>query len=489
MILFTFSFECSAVSSEVLTGFNPPWMRLPSLARAQSRKHLQDEVECHGTEKYMKMQLDHFDLTNEGTFDLRYFVSDKYSTSLNPPILFYTGNEGDIVLFCNNSGLLWDMAPVFQAVVVFAEHRYYGKSLPFGKNSTKDPSHLKYLSSEQALADFAYVINKIKEEPGLAQSPVIAFGGSYGGMLAAWMRMHYPNIVAGAIAASAPIWNFVGQLRCDAPFEVITKDFDSSGEYCRSAIRGSWGSLDAMGKTEKGRQDITEGLRLCYPVETQDDVSVVKGWLMETWFNLAMVEYPYPANFLEPLPAYPIKSVCAAFTSPNATGAELLSQLKGALNVYYNFTGQATCFNTSQTNSGSVDDHGWGYQFCTEMVMPSCTNGVTDMFEPQSWDYDAYVKSCQNSYGVTPRPEWVKTYYWSKKIETASNIFFSNGALDPWSTGGVLRNITSTLTAFVIPEGAHHLDLRSKTDMDPPGLILARQMEYTAVKKWITEYK
>ena len=56
----------------------------------------------------------------------------------------------------------------------------------------RDPS---YLTIEQALADYATLISHIKAEYEGEGSPVIAFGGSYGGMLAAWLRAKYPNAV------------------------------------------------------------------------------------------------------------------------------------------------------------------------------------------------------------------------------------------------------------------------------------------------------
>ncbi len=55
-----------------------------------------------------------------------------------------------------------DLSQHFKALIVFIEHRYYGESLPFGADSYKDAQHLQYLSSRQALADFASVIPQIK---------------------------------------------------------------------------------------------------------------------------------------------------------------------------------------------------------------------------------------------------------------------------------------------------------------------------------------
>jgi surfactin synthase thioesterase subunit len=58
--------------------------------------------------------------------------------------------------------------------------------------------HVGFLNSAQALADYASLIAHIKSTSvGAANSPVIAFGGSYGGMLAAWLRIKYPHLIAG----------------------------------------------------------------------------------------------------------------------------------------------------------------------------------------------------------------------------------------------------------------------------------------------------
>lgn len=59
---------------------------------------------------------------------------------------------------------MWDNAQNFGAAIVFAEHRFYGKTLPFGNKSFTELDNIGYLSSEQALADFIDVVLYLKKQ-------------------------------------------------------------------------------------------------------------------------------------------------------------------------------------------------------------------------------------------------------------------------------------------------------------------------------------
>lgn len=63
-------------------------------------------------------------------------------------------------------------------------------------------------------------------------------------------------------------------------------------------------------------------------------------------------------------------------------------------------------------------------QACTEMVMPMCTDGVQDMFEPEEWNFQAFSDGCNFMFGVRPRADWAGTVYGGKDIASHSNIIF-----------------------------------------------------------------
>jgi len=133
---------------------------------------------------------------------------------------------------------MWENAKTFNAVLVFAEHRFYGKSLPPTPPAASGSGEQNpFLSHELALADYATLLAEVRRTlrpvattkrgmPEPALLPAVAFGGSYGGKLAGWLRMKYPNAVVGSIAASAPLLAFRGEgTGADA------NDWDSGSYY------------------------------------------------------------------------------------------------------------------------------------------------------------------------------------------------------------------------------------------------------------------
>lgn len=63
-----------------------------------------------------------------------------------------------------------------------------------------------YLTSQQALADLAYFVQNMNENYKLPNGTKwIAFGGSYAGSLAAWLRSKYSHLIHGAVSTSGPL--------------------------------------------------------------------------------------------------------------------------------------------------------------------------------------------------------------------------------------------------------------------------------------------
>ena len=63
--------------------------------------------------------------------------------------LWFVGADSGMRLsrrYLNATGIMWESAPAFGALLVFAEHRYYGLSKPYGRTLRQ---HMQFLTSEQ----------------------------------------------------------------------------------------------------------------------------------------------------------------------------------------------------------------------------------------------------------------------------------------------------------------------------------------------------
>ncbi|XP_058081778.1 uncharacterized protein LOC131229781 isoform X1 [Magnolia sinica] len=439
---------------------------------------------------YFTQQLDHFSFSNLPTFEQRFLINSVHwsGPDRTAPIFFYCGNEGDIEWFAENTGFVWEIAPRFGAMVIFAEHRYYGKSMPYGGKDAayKNADSLSHLTTEQAIADFGTLLTDLKRNLSAEHCPVVLFGGSYGGMLAAWMRLKYPHIAIGALASSAPILQFENIVPYETFYDIVSNDFRRETESCFQAIKESWDALETQGQNDGGLIHLSRKFHLCQNLNKTQELS---DWLSSAYSFLAMVDYPYPSSFMMPLPAYPIKEVCSKIDSyPN--GTDVLERIFAGVSIYYNYTGDVKCFDLGDDPHGMS---GWDWQACTEMVMPMSSSKENSMFPTYEFDYPSYQEQCLQSYGVKPRPRWITTEFGGHDLKTVlkkfgSNIIFSNGLLDPWSGGSVLQNVSESIVALVTKEGAHHIDLRAATNEDPDWLLAQRKAEIDLIKGWLYEY-
>ena len=123
----------------------------------------------------MTQPLDHFDALEPRTWRQRYFANTEHfdaAGSARPTLVFLcVGGEGppftpDVVTTGGpHCALAVEMAKTRGALVLALEHRFYGPSQPTGDLAV---ASLRFLSSEQALADLAAFVEFATAEFGLS---------------------------------------------------------------------------------------------------------------------------------------------------------------------------------------------------------------------------------------------------------------------------------------------------------------------------------
>ncbi|KAH0794763.1 Clan SC, family S28, unassigned serine peptidase [Histomonas meleagridis] len=152
------------------------------------------------TESTFEQLIDHFNTESNLKFDQRVIIETRHAKVKYQTLIIYLTGFESIDIGRPFPSSLDEIANKTSATLIAIESRYFGKSYPYESLTTEN---LRYNTIEQNLADLANIIKYLKNLYEVKK--VIIVGKGYGGSIATWFRLHYPNYVDAVWASSAPL--------------------------------------------------------------------------------------------------------------------------------------------------------------------------------------------------------------------------------------------------------------------------------------------
>ncbi|EHY55323.1 putative extracellular serine carboxypeptidase [Exophiala dermatitidis] len=468
-------------------------------------------------------------------FNLRYFFDATYYEPGGPVIVLQSG-EADATerLPFLQKGIAAILASATNGIGVVLEHRYYGTSFPTPDLST---DNLRFLSTEQALADQAYFASHVVF-PGLEHlnltapgTPYIAYGGSYAGGLVAFLRVLYPDLTWGSISSSGvteaiyDYWQYYEPIRQYGPPECI-----ATQEKLINVVDNILTHNDSTTVTE-----LKTGFGLGNLTYSDDFANVVSGgpslWQSRNWDPaVGSPDFDYYCGNISSdavlWPAYSdLASNASALIKAGGWGNESttltnrLLNFMGWINDSYVGSCDTTldqCYSAHNSSASMYTDKNvsnynslsWAYQYCTEWGYIQTGSGVPSDRLPLisrllTLDYLTLV--CRYAFNITSPPDTEKINQWGGFNISYQRLALVGGEADPWRPATPLTtldvpdrlNDTSTVSEpIILIEGAvHHWEEngvfanQTTPDLPPPPVANAQKELAQIVQEWLLEWK
>ena len=258
------------------------------------------------------------------------------------------------------------IAKALNADVYMVEHRYYGYSRPTPDQSTEN---LKYLSSEQALADLAVFINSINNAQSYQNPKWVTFGGSYSGALSAWFRELYPNITVGAVGSSGPV---LAKVDFFEYLQVVENSLRTYSNDCANNVGIAFDDIQHRLTTTEGRNQLNDIFKPSHPFNGSSpavkDVQTFVASLIGSYQGAVQ----YSGDNTPAASGMGIKEICAIMLDNSNTPIQNVRKayelMNGGANVsvdnYYN--DDVEFYKNTSFDINLSAGRSWVWQTCTE---------------------------------------------------------------------------------------------------------------------------
>lgn len=412
---------------------------------------------------YFEQKLDHAD-PNSPTFLQRYFRDSTYAENESSPVFYIICGEWNCA-GTGSYGYAEGLAKKMKAHIIALEHRFYGESLPTSHLSTEN---LQQLNLDAAIEDLANFQRSMIKEEGLT-GKWVAFGGSYAGTLAAFYRLKHPELIAGALASSAPVFMKPDFFEYDAHIAKVIGQ-TSCGDKVREAVK----LIESQMSTEEGSQEVKK-LFDSLDIRNDKDFLYVAADMVA-----AAVQYGRDKIFCEAL------SSSEDLVKGYAEGGLKVLRSMGYRPIDLSMQSAEKVEVTADDNYRQ-----WIWQSCQEFGWFQVSNTRGETSRSTQIDFEYHDLVCQRLYGtpmVTKHQELNDLWYSPLFDPKTSKIIFSNGGNDPWLTLSVTDATTETnplLSIYMMDGAAHCDDLRNLPKL--LSVVAAQQQMSKVIIEWIEE--
>ena len=393
---------------------------------------------------------------------------------------------GDNRLPFLQKGIVHQVIEATGGLGVILEHRYYGESFPYPNTALEN---LRFLSTEQALAEVDYFARNVKfegidEDLTAPNTPWVVYGGSYAGAQAAFLRVVYPDTFWGAIASSGvtvaiyDYWEYFEPIRTTAPPDCV---------HATQTFIGILDSILTSNNTASVKQ-LKNAFGFGSVSNNQDFANIftdVYGWQSTNWdpeVNSPSF-YNYCTNITGSLNYPDLESdrpTAAALISAsgheNGTATEdtILNAIgwygikrsrqeeSGLTQDEYFTTLNATLWQDTSIEAANAY-RSWNYQVCTEWGYIQ-TGSTPEDIQPlisRTLDLEYLTSFCRSGYNRTEPPAVENVNKYGGFNISYPRLAHIGGNADPWRPATPLWYPESRVDSveepwYLISHGVHH---------------------------------